>query len=270
MSRRHLKLGGVEKTQPAFPASPGGSTSHGEIPERGGTSQSHARPEGTLDEDCWHPTLCSGTRDTHWGAGQGRPCSQYYCPSQVPIPLTMHKSPRLQGPQGLGPFTPPHGIFSDSHNMATVTCSCLCNGRSGDRLLSTWLAPAFQYTLPCCCRGKTHAHVHAATHRYHFGDTERLQTTPRKKRAPSLPLPLLSHTTHHLCETWFSFLENESSALFTSKLTGRVRERIIGLDFGNFVKLYLNMLLIILSEIHAFIHLPIHSFNKHFFFNFFF
>lgn len=92
------------------------------------------------------------------------------------------------------------------------------------------------------------------------GDTERLQTTPRKKRAPSLPLPLLSHRTHHLCETWLSFLENESSALFTSKLTGRVQERIIGLDFGNFVKLYLNMLLIILSEIHAFIHLPIHSF----------
>ena len=105
--------------------------------------------------------------------GQGSPCSQHYCPSRVPIPLTMHKSPRLQGPRGLGPFNPPHRIFSDSHNMATVTCSCLCNGRSGDRLLSTWLAPAFQYTLPCCCRGNTHAHVHAATHHYHLLETQK-------------------------------------------------------------------------------------------------
>ena len=53
-----------------------------------------------------------------------------------------------------------------------------------------------------------------------------------------------------------------NSALSTSKLVGRVQERSIGLDFGGFVKLYLNILLIILPDIHSFIHLPtIHSTN---------
>lgn len=36
-------------------------------------------------------------------------------------------------------------------------------------------------------------------------------------------------------------------------------QTIIGLDFGAFVKLYLNILLRILSDTHSFIHLPLFS-----------
>lgn len=137
---------------------------------------------------------------------QGRPWSLHYCLSQVPIPLTNAQKPQTSGPAG---------AWSLLH---TVTCSCLCNRRSGDRLVSTPLAPVFQYTLPCCCQGKTQAHVHMATHWAHLPETQEDSRPHPKELAPGLPLPLLTHRTHSLSETWFSSLENENSVLSTSKL----------------------------------------------------
>lgn len=219
----------------------------GEISE-GETSQSHAWQEGTREEGyapnplSRHQLFPPGGRADHVYHTTAKPSSYALDNAQKPQTSRPAKAWAL---------------------LPSVTCSCLCNRRSGDRLVSTRLAPAFQYTLPCCCQGKTQAHVHTATHWDHLPETEKDSRPHPKELAPSLPLPFFTHRTHPLSETWFSPLENENSALSTSKLIGRVQERISGLDFGILVKLYLNILLI-LPEIHSFIQLPIHSFNKHF------
>lgn len=196
-----------------------------------------------------HLTLCPDTSYFHREAGQTMFTTLRL--SQVPIPLTMHKSPRLLGLQTLGPFSPQLPV-------AAYVTGGLVTGLSAPG----WPQPSSIH-FHVAVKGKPKHTFTWPTYWDHLLETQKDSRPHPKELAPSLPLPLLTHRTHPLSETWFSPLENENSALSTSQLIGRVQERISGLDFGILVKLYLNTLLI-LPEIHSFIQLPVHSFNKHF------
>lgn len=92
------------------------------------------------------PPLRAGTATLTGLLPRRRPTPDKHQRADVRAPLPLHRS------------------LSESRGLASPTCSCWCNGRSGDRRVSTWLAPAPQYTLPCCCPRETQARVHEATH----------------------------------------------------------------------------------------------------------
>lgn len=54
--------------------------------------------KGPSDEDCWHPTLRSDTRDTHWRAGQ--PMFTALLPEPSSYTLDNAQKPQTSGPTG--------------------------------------------------------------------------------------------------------------------------------------------------------------------------
>lgn len=180
------------------------------------------------------------------GGGQGRPYSQDHHPSCLPHP----DDAQSLTPQGLplpsrdGSLTPPSW---------PVTCSCWCNGRPGDRPVSTWWAPAFQYTLPCCCPGKAkctlirpHSDVTAfRRHREHRETPDprkNLGSRPARPPQPQssfssgdslgFPVYIMGVVEGELCPAHLTPCSDPP----TSHLAGRIQEGTIRLDIGAFGK----------------------------------
>lgn len=138
---------------------------------------------------------------------QGRPCSQACCPSQLPTPLRMHKSPRLQGPQDSGPFSPLRKFLRFPQHGQLPAAARATGGPVTSLPEPGWPQPS-----------STRFHVAAEgkpkpmfTWPWPHTCVSLLETQkdprPHAKELDSKPAPpLVSRRGHHLYETWFSFL----------------------------------------------------------------
>lgn len=191
--------------------------SQGEVPE--GDEPEPRGLEGTcVVKGTWHLTPSEDTRCGH-SRELGQTMSRDCCPSHLPTPATMHKSPRLRAPS-------PLQSYSDPHKMATLPAAArvtvgLVTGLSAPG----WPQPSSTH-FRVAVKGNPFTQPHTDQH-FRLLEMQKDPGPHAEDWAPCLLCPLVTELlTFTRCGFHFHKV-GRNSALSTPKFAGRFKRELV-------------------------------------------